>query len=106
MDELAAARAFQLQIAQRLYLAAECLARNAEKKPMKTTISHGPELTRFFTFADWSERGHMLYRSRDGGPAHVVHVDSRGRVCTRATHYLRARDEETFPITVYKVDEE
>lgn len=106
MDELTQARLFTLQVAERLFLAAEVLSIKAEKKPMKTTIAHGPEITRFDSFDDWSERGHIVFRMRDGGPANVVHVDVRGRICTRSSHYLRARNEETFPVIVYQIDGE
>ena len=106
MDEVARLHAFVLKVAGRLYNAACVLSQRAEKRPMKTTIAHGPEITRFADFSDWSERGHLVFHMKDGGPAYVVHIDAKGRLCTRSSHYLRARDESTFPVTVYQIDGE
>jgi hypothetical protein len=73
---------------------------------MQALVTHGPEIARFDSFADWTERGHMVYRMNRGGPAFVIHLDTLGRICTRSSHYLRARGEGTFPVVVYRIDGE
>ncbi len=33
----------------------------------------------------------------------VICVDAKGRMCVKGMEFMRARDENTFPIKVYKI---
>ncbi len=65
------------------------------------TIEVGDELLRFTSFIQWVNKASSwlaLYRETN-----YICIDARGRVCRRGEHFMRARDEETFPVIVYSL---
>lgn len=68
------------------------------------SITLGEELFTFTDHQNWVNLAQLFYRS-SGVPSHdCVAIDAAGRICTRGLHFMRARDEGTYPIRVYDVN--
>lgn len=66
------------------------------------TIAVGEELFQFTSFDDWVDNAHRKFVSADVMAMHCVCVDANDRVCLKGAEFMRARDEGTFPIRVYR----
>ena len=69
---------------------------------VKIEVNVGEKLFEFQSFEDWCDTAKARFllfnvRSKD-----VICVDSIGRICEKGKEFMRARDENTFPIIVYK----
>lgn len=65
------------------------------------TIEVGDELLRFTSFAQWVNKASgWLRRYRE---TTYICIDARGRVCRRGEHFMRARDDNAFPVVVYSL---
>jgi len=68
----------------------------------------GPEAFRFTSFQEWVNKAQSWFRNRIPEPARSRHryvaIDVTGRVCLIGADFMRARDEETFPVVVYLID--
>ncbi len=77
---------------------------------MSTRI-HGPSDKRepicvFSTHSTWvNKASSWLGRNCAVHPSQYVCVDSVGRICGMGTQFMRARDEKTFPVTVWNIDD-
>jgi hypothetical protein len=75
-------------------------------EPMKaaihlSNIQLGEELFRFASYAQWVNKAQSWFRDLRTG---YVCVDSKGRICQIGKQFMRARDDESFPIVVYSID--
>jgi hypothetical protein len=61
----------------------------------------------FATFDQWVSQASTWLTRRDSGgqPQGVLCVDAAGRVCRLGKHFMRARDEGTFPVRWYWPDQ-
>lgn len=63
----------------------------------------GEELFRFETFVQWANKA-STWCSGCGVPMqHLRMFDARDRVCRIGAHFMRARDEGTFPVRVIRI---
>jgi len=77
----------------------------------KVTMMLGPELFRFDTFSEWVNKAPSWYAtsglrgcSHCGNVRHAVAVDAAGRICRNGGQFMRARDDDSFPVVVYLFD--
>ncbi len=78
--------------------------RAALAEPASTTVNFGPALFTFNSFNGWVNRAQRAWKLA-GVPSHrTVCVDSAGRVCAMGKDFMLARDEGTFPVTVYAIN--
>lgn len=72
---------------------------------LKTRARLGNEIFRFNSFVQWVNKASSWFRGaklRDG--LGYVCIDAKGRICQYGKHFIRARDENTFPIVVHEVE--
>ncbi len=72
---------------------------------LKVRVQLGNEIFRFTSFSQWVNKASSWFRGarlRDGYG--YVCVDAKGRICQIRKHFMRARDEDSFPVVVYAVD--
>ena len=66
------------------------------------------ELFNFENYEDWVDTPTWKYREcgvpKEDRPELTITLDAKGRLCRRGADFMRARDEDTFPITVYILD--
>lgn len=67
------------------------------------TIEVGAELFAFTTFTQWVNKARGWYRSTGTSSHNSIAIDAAGRVCLLGVHFMRARDENTFPVRVYEI---
>jgi hypothetical protein len=65
------------------------------------TITTGPELFRFESFADWRENARERFEATSVPSRDTVCIDAKGRTCARGEDFIRAEQEGSWPITVY-----
>ena len=54
----------------------------------------------FRTFDEWADKAHR----RLSGAMGVACFDQKGRLCTVGYHFMRARDENAFPVVYFFSD--
>jgi hypothetical protein len=71
----------------------------------------GQELFRFETFQQWVNKAPSWYATSGlssckacGDVRHAVAVDAAGRICRNGKQFMRARDDDSFPVVVYLFD--
>jgi hypothetical protein len=67
----------------------------------------GAEVFSFASLDDWKERAKDLYAEvyRKGHlQDELMAIDSRGRVCSLGRHFMRAADDNAYPVTVYSIE--
>lgn len=72
---------------------------------LKVRVRLGNELFRFTSYSQWVNKASSWFRGvrlRDGYG--YVCVDSKGRICQIGKHFMRARDDNSFPVVVYSVE--
>ncbi len=73
----------------------------------KVMVSLGEELFSFPDFNSWVNQASRFWRSlwRSHGVRAVdtLCIDAEGRVCTKGVEFMRARDEGSFPVKVYRL---
>lgn len=71
-------------------------------------VTLGPALFGFDSFDHWCDTAQRIYREFYEGTGKALHdtlaLDRAGRVCATGREYMRARDEGTYPVTVYAID--
>lgn len=73
---------------------------------MKTLhINVGEPLLQFDSYQQWVNRARTWFEGLGKGSYEYICVDVSGRVCTCGKQFMRARDENTYPITVYAIEE-
>ena len=60
------------------------------------------EAFRFNKFSDWVNGAGSLFEIAELKDRDVLCVDAKGRVCLTGTEFIRARDDNSFPIIVYR----
>jgi hypothetical protein len=71
-------------------------------------VQLGPEAFRFTNFQQWVNKAQGWFVSRmpfdaQRGKRYVC-IDAAGRICVIGSDFMRARDEEKFPIIVFLID--
>ena len=72
---------------------------------LKVQVRLGNEIFRFTSFSQWVNKAASWFRGaqlRDGYG--YVCVDAKGRICQVGREFMRARDEDSFPIIVYSIE--
>ena len=72
---------------------------------LKVRVRLGSEIFRFTSYSQWVNKASSWFRGarlRDGYG--YICVDAEGRICQRGTEFMRARDDDSFPIVVYALD--
>lgn len=67
-------------------------------------IAAGPLLFQFNSFDHWCDTAARQFRSHGVRGCDVVSVDAKGRVCAIGKHFMKARDEDAFPVRVFAVE--
>lgn len=65
-------------------------------------VKVGEEAFRFNKFSDWINSAGSLFEIAELRGADALCVDAKGRVCLRGKEFMRARDDGSFPIVVYR----
>lgn len=65
------------------------------------SVTVGAELFRFSTFWDWVNNARWRFGDAGVTGRDVICVDGLGRICLSGKEFMRARDENQFPIIVY-----
>lgn len=65
------------------------------------TVTVGEKFFDFESFEQWVNKASLWYYTRTNGTSHCLSVDSVGRICLTGKEFMRARDEGSFPISVY-----
>ncbi|GAB1535638.1 hypothetical protein ADMFC3_12690 [Geovibrio sp. ADMFC3] len=55
----------------------------------------------FQSFDEWVNKAASWFQSTGIIDEHYICVDAGGRVCKKGKEFIRARDENTFPVRVY-----
>lgn len=67
------------------------------------TINIGEELFGFTSFNDWVNNAQYKFAAAGVRSPDVLCVDSAGRIMEKGAEFMRARDEDTFPVRVFKM---
>ena len=65
------------------------------------TVTVGEFIFEFETFTDWVNHAASWFRSVRH-PDAAMCIDAIGRVCKTGREFMRANDEGTFPVKVYR----
>jgi len=68
---------------------------------MKIEVELGPELFHFTTFANWCDTAAGKFHHAGVNGDRVLCLDTKGRICTKGKEFMRARDDDSFPVRVY-----
>ena len=69
----------------------------------KLEVILGDELFSFSSFQQWVNKAKSWYSQHGANSANSVSLDAKGRHCMRGSDFMRACDDEAFPVTVYRV---
>lgn len=61
----------------------------------------GEFLFAFRSFNDWVNNAQSRFACYSATARNTICVDAKGRVCLSGKEFMRAHDEDAFPITVY-----
>lgn len=67
-------------------------------------VQVGPCLFEFMDFADWVNHAKRRYAFCWVATVDTICIDNANRICNRGAHFMRARDENAFPVRVYAID--
>lgn len=70
----------------------------------KLEVTLGEELFSFSSFEQWVNKAQSWYAQHRAGDGRFIAVDQSGRICRIGRDFMRARDEEDFPVRVFRVD--
>ena len=70
---------------------------------MKLEVEVEKALLIFHSFEQWVNKAQSWFPRLGISNAHYVCIDEKGRICNIGLHFMRARDEDAFPIVVYLV---
>ena len=68
---------------------------------LRVRVRLGDELFRFSSHSQWVNKAQSWFRGVRRG---YVCIDRKGRICQAGKEFMRARDEDSFPIIVYSID--
>jgi len=66
------------------------------------TVTVGDELFSFSDFENWCDTAKWKFESSRLSGHDAICVDARGRLCFRGKDFMRARDDGSFPVRVFK----
>lgn len=67
-------------------------------------IEVGEELFRFSSMQNWISKARGWFEAAGVSRHDHICIDQRGRVCRYGAHFIRARDDDSFPVVVYRLD--
>lgn len=56
----------------------------------------------FLNFNDWVNAAKFRFSEAKLSSDRAICVDGKGRICTCGKEFMRARDEDAFPVFVYR----
>ena len=59
------------------------------------------KLFEFSSFTKWVNKASSWFDGIDLNK--IICVDTKGRICVKGVEFMRARDEEAFPVSVYRI---
>ena len=65
-------------------------------------VSFSEFLFEFDSYEHWVDKARTWFL-RTQAPHDAVCIDMKGRICTRGKHFMVAKDEDAFPVKVYRV---
>lgn len=74
----------------------------SDAKTNTLTVTVGEYLFEFRSFEHWVAKASGWFRSYRVRSDDCIGIDTAGRICPTGKQYMRARDEGTFPIRVYR----
>lgn len=66
-------------------------------------VEHGEKIFEFASFADWCDTGKTKFFVAKASGSDVICVDRRGRLCGWGRHFMQARDDNAFPVEVFRL---
>jgi hypothetical protein len=66
------------------------------------TVTVGDLLFEFKSFGHWVNSARNLFYQSGYSGDQTVCVDTKGRLCEKGKEFMRARDDDSFPIKVYR----
>lgn len=64
-------------------------------------VVYGPVAFTFTTFDTWCNKANSWFGQHGLTSSTVICLDTKGRICRIGRDFMKARDENTFPVTVY-----
>jgi hypothetical protein len=71
--------------------------------PTSVTVTVGHKLFEFASFNAWVDFAQRFFRSAGVHDVDVLCLDAKGRVCRAGKQFRVARDNNAFPVTVYRI---
>lgn len=65
------------------------------------TVNLGAKLFQFGSFTDWVDHASWSWKRIGVKSADTICLDTKGRPCLIGRDFMKARDEEAFPVSVY-----
>lgn len=65
------------------------------------SVTVGCKLFQFSSFNDWVNNARWRFQEAGVRGEDVISVDAAGRICLSGKEFMRARDENQFPIIVF-----
>lgn len=69
----------------------------------KVRVLVGEPIFRFNSYDDWFRNARVVFDNYEVEPDDVLCLDAYGRVCNFGEHFLRAQDDDCYPIVAYEV---
>lgn len=69
----------------------------------RITVSLGEYMFEFSSFERWVNKAQSWFRNCGVRSDDTICLDSKGRVCLSGKQFMRARDDGSFPIKVYRL---
>lgn len=66
------------------------------------TITVGEFMFEFTSYEQWVKKASSWFKNNGLRDGHAICVDTIGRICRTGKQFMRARDEKTFPVRVYR----
>jgi len=67
-------------------------------------VQLGDELFRFTSLQHWSNKAQGWFLGASVPPGDTVCIDAQGRLCRYGAQFMRAQEEGSYPIVVYRAD--
>jgi len=65
------------------------------------TITVGEELFEFRSFGHWVAKAQNMFKRSGRTGASILAIDQKGRICSTGREFMRARDDNSFPVRVF-----
>ena len=66
------------------------------------TVNAGDEVFSFSSFENWCDTAKGKFASAGLHGDDSICVDTQGRICQKGLEFMRARDDGSFPVRVYR----